>query len=210
MNSPSVADYYASLPGNSTSAISISVEVRECIVGETLLSTGECQECPPGFYLLETAPGEGSCLVCHPNAVCLSGAKIYPAAGFWRSSNTSENFIACMNPEACLGYVDDDTSPLGDCTDGYQGMLCSECSLGYTKTGDWECTECPHLAAHIFGLIFLVGIPVLILLWIVRSAILNAFGKRDMSGVYLRMLTSHIQILLLIASYDLEWHQNLL
>ena len=39
-------------------------------------------------------------------------------AGYWRTTNTSRNVLACFNEKACLGGV---TGNPGYCSDGYEG-----------------------------------------------------------------------------------------
>jgi hypothetical protein len=48
---------------------------------------GECQTCPSD------------------KAVCYGGTHVGPAPGFWRVSNKSSNFIACLHKPACLGMI---------------------------------------------------------------------------------------------------------
>ena len=50
----------------------------------------------------------------------MGGSEVYPLAGYWRSSNTSDDFIACRNDVACLGgeYPTVNNS-MGACEIGY-------------------------------------------------------------------------------------------
>jgi len=64
-----------------------------------------------------TSPGD--CTPCPVDrADCEGGPNIGPLPGYWRSANTSSNFIRCPNPSACLGWVAPDWNPLGACSEG--------------------------------------------------------------------------------------------
>jgi hypothetical protein len=46
-----------------------------------------------------TSPGQcKDCLV--DKAICNGGSNIGPKAGYWRSSNTTDNFIECLYAKA--------------------------------------------------------------------------------------------------------------
>lgn len=65
-----------------------------------------------------TAPG--SCTTCPSDkAVCYGGSNIGPRPGYWRSSNSSSDFIACLYPSACLGMIAPENNPIGTCFTGY-------------------------------------------------------------------------------------------
>lgn len=82
----------------------LTFEVRGCILGEQMLTNGKCKICPSGFYLLEVPFEPISCKSCKTDqSYCLGGTNIFPKEGYWRSSNVTDNLLACINPEACLG-----------------------------------------------------------------------------------------------------------
>ena len=55
--------------------------------------------------------------------VCNGGSDIGPQPGYWRSSNTTDNMIECLFTSACLGYNNETNNNLGECFEGYQGIL---------------------------------------------------------------------------------------
>eukprot|EP00347_Sterkiella_histriomuscorum_P013257 403365409 len=70
-----------------------------------------CQS--PGSYLLEVQQSPGMCKQCDSSRqLCYGGATTGPNKGFWRSSNVSENFIECYNPNACLGKHQTEAAPI--------------------------------------------------------------------------------------------------
>lgn len=56
---------------------------------------------------------------------CYGGSDVGPKAGYWRSSNTTDNFISCLYSSACLGNIEPNNYT-GECFTGYQGILCSD------------------------------------------------------------------------------------
>lgn len=84
----------------------------------------------------------GSCKTCPTDmAICMGGANIGPKPGYWRSSNTTDNFIECQYYYACLGMISPDYNPVGDCATGYEGILCAECEVGYSRVYDYQCAK---------------------------------------------------------------------
>jgi hypothetical protein len=89
-------------------------------VGEQFTTTGQCVECASGtLYSLVAMTSPGECQSCPTSALCYGGSDVGPAAGYWRSSNTSSDFIACYYPPACLGIEPPDYNPQGTCAPGY-------------------------------------------------------------------------------------------
>lgn len=109
--------------------LNFTVGLRECIVGEYFTALGECVECDPSQgFTLSPLKKPGSCTPCPTDkAACQGGSIIGPLPGYWRPSNTSDNFLHCPNPGACLGWVAPEWNPIGACAEGYTGVLCAEC-----------------------------------------------------------------------------------
>ena len=83
-----------------------SISLRTCIAGEAFTSTGACTSCTAGTeYSLSSLSGPGDCLPCQTKKMyCYGGSDVGPKPGYWRSSTSSDNFIACLYTSACLGY----------------------------------------------------------------------------------------------------------
>ena len=68
-------------------------------------------------------------------AICEGSSRIGPKNGYWRKSDSSDNFLQCFNPAACVSLYRNgnatDYKPTGWCADGYYGALCSSCMPGY-------------------------------------------------------------------------------
>jgi len=80
---------------------------------------GECQACPSD------------------KALCYGGSNVGPAPGYWRASSKSSNFIACLYQSACLGMIPPTNNPQGSCAEGYEGVMCSSCQEGYTRSREY-------------------------------------------------------------------------
>lgn len=186
------------------------IDLRECAVGEQFTDAGKCTLCPNGTsYSLVQMTEPGSCTECPSDrALCLGGTNIGPQPGYWRSSNTSSNFIQCLLPEACLGMTAPDYNPTGECAEGYQGILCTDCQPGYSRTGDYECSLCPNRIWNVvrLGLIFLVVVALIVFL--IRSTLTGAHDKRNVTSIYTKILMNHIQLILLTASFNFDWPEK--
>jgi hypothetical protein len=65
---------------------------------------GACIDCPPGTYKLEEAVSGQDCTPCNDFKMTCDGKnQIYPKANFWRGDITSDYFIPCREPGACIG-----------------------------------------------------------------------------------------------------------
>lgn len=120
----------------------LNIVLRECIIGEQFTSAGKCVECAEGTsYSLVKMSQPGNCQKCPSSkATCAGGSKIGPKSGYWRKTNSSSNFIQCLYTPACLGMIAPDYNPIGSCLTGYQGILCTDCAIGYSRKGDYECS----------------------------------------------------------------------
>jgi hypothetical protein len=65
-----------------TAAHTITIDFRECIVGEERVND-MCIKCPTGKYSLTA--GSSECSICPKNAECMGGADIRVDHGYWRS-----------------------------------------------------------------------------------------------------------------------------
>ncbi len=56
---------------------------------------------------------------------------------------------------------------MGDCKDGYQGILCSNCKSSFSRSDSFECQKCPDKTANglkIFGLFIIFAFIILLIL----------------------------------------------
>eukprot|EP00347_Sterkiella_histriomuscorum_P016469 403353061 len=189
------------------------VKLRECIVGEYFTQVGKCIYCEAnvGFSLIKmTSPGD--CEECPvERAYCEGGANLGPRPGYWRRTNSSSNFIKCMNPSACLGWFPLDLTtyqPLGQCADGYQGILCAQCKAGYSSTGNFQCGKCPGMAQNIIIMMLIIIGVGLMFVMMVRSTLAGALEKKNAVSIYMKILMNHFQLILLVSSFNFSWPEQ--
>ena len=97
-----------------------------------------------------------------------------------------------------------DFNPVGDCSEGYYGALCSACMPEYSRSGSYACKKCP---SAILNLLRIGGIMVLMVLgvvFMVRST-LGGANKKNVHSVYTKILMNHLQLLSICASFKFEW-----
>ncbi|CDW71619.1 UNKNOWN [Stylonychia lemnae] len=130
----------------------MQVSLRECELGEVYTASGKCQLCEGG-YSLKKMTDPGLCMSC-PNdkAICNGGSDIGPLPGFWRKNNLTSTFIKCMHYSACLGMIPPINDPMGSCSIGYQGVLCADCQIGYSRQNQYAC----QLSFCCFGIWFIL------------------------------------------------------
>ena len=197
----------------------IRVEVRDCIPGELFDSLGKyliyiyiyiysCVACADNMYTLSSMREPGYCLPCNNDvSYCYGGSNIGPKAGYWRKSNKTDEFIKCLNEEACLGMQTNQSNPQGECLKGYQNTICADCAVDYSRTGDFDCSSCPTAVSNIIRLIAIFIILAVFVFFMVKSTIESATRKKAVHSVYLRILLNHLQMIVLTASFNLDWPQ---
>ncbi|TNV88194.1 hypothetical protein FGO68_gene1286 [Halteria grandinella] len=183
--------------------------IRPCLIGEAMLSSGKCVLCEEGTYLIQATSEPTFCKKCPiQEAECLGGSTIFPQAGYWRSSNYSDQFIKCLNPIACVGKNIDIKQ---QCLEGYQGVLCSDCAQGYSKSvASFKCSECPSMESNIIIIAAIIIIVGLFLIILIISNLNSALKEKNYLPVFLRVLLNHLQILTLSGTFDLNWPTPLL
>ncbi|CDW78086.1 UNKNOWN [Stylonychia lemnae] len=185
--------------------IQVVIKLRSCKSGEGLSDSGECFDCPVGFYLIEPPFFPTDCLECNSvKAICLGGDRIGPKPGFWRKSNLTNNFQNCPKTEACLGMLAPDYNPRGECLSQYLGPLCSVCMPGYQKNGEIECSRCPELYLNIMRIIAIVTFLVFMITMMVRSNY-NSANTKKIHSVYFKIFMNHLQLLVLCSQFDFQW-----
>eukprot|EP00347_Sterkiella_histriomuscorum_P011701 403371438 len=220
---PDNAAYYSTSTSTSLSQIQqsaavainkqlyVTISLRDCEAGEALLSSGKCSDCAAGLYLLESPDEVVSCKECQSTvSYCYGRNEVYPRAGYWRSSIYSDNFISCRNDVACLGMNPPENNSLGACEVGYQGILCTDCQINYSRTGTYECSLCPDATSNSFKLFAIFVAVICALVFLIRSTIAGALEQKNYLSVFIRILSNHFQLLIITASFDFQWPTQLL
>ena len=150
----------------------------------------------------------GACTPCPSSAVCKGGTNIGPSPGYWRRSNTTENFLKCENGAACIGMVEPDNDPKGSCATGYQGIMCTDCEVGFSKINPYECEKCPPQAINALRLAGIATGVILLVVFLVRSTLNGAVQRKNVNSVYMKIMMNHLQLIMLTASFNFGWPEN--
>ena len=198
---------YLKTSSSATTSLAVSIVLRNWITGESFSTNGACVEWKgPNYYSLSTQSSPGNCKSWQTNWMYwYGGSNVGPKPGYWRSANTSDNFIACLFSPACLGYVSPSNNNLGECFTGYQGILWADCVPGFSRTSGFEWGLCPNQVWNVIRLLLvfiavIIGIAILI-----KSTLSGALQKKNVQAVYMKLLMNHIQLLFLASTFQLKW-----
>eukprot|EP00347_Sterkiella_histriomuscorum_P003642 403363507 len=198
--------------GRSDLDYQLNIILRECILGERFTTQGKCILCLKDInFLLTKQTSPGDCEDCPTQkAFCLGGAVFGPKPGYWRKSNVTSTIVQCSYQPACLGMVEPNNNPIGDCAEGYQGVICSDCMVGYSRTGENKCGQCPDYAINIVRIIFIIIALILLITFLIRSTLQGALNKRNITNIFMKILLNHFQLIMLTAQFDFEWSEQTL
>ena len=135
--------------------MAVSISLRTWITGESFSTNGACvQWTSPDYYSLtnQTSPGSWKSWQTQ-KMYCKGGSDVGPKPGYWRSSLSTDNFIAWLYSGACLGYVSPSNNKLGEWFTGYQGVLCADWTIGFSRTSDYEWGACPNAVWNVIRLL---------------------------------------------------------
>ena len=180
--------------------LNLTVQFRNCELGEVLVDKA-CSVCPLNTYSLEL--GAALCRPCPSGAECLGGLQLYPLAGYWRASVTSDILWPCFSGQACSGSANY-SSLEGLCADGYEGQVCQSCSMDWARTGRDDCAVCPALSLTMLRVLGLCIVGVICLVFLVRSTMINIKSGR-LTSVYFRIFLNYLQLTMLTSTFDLKW-----
>jgi len=182
--------------------VSISLEFRECISGETL-QNDQCYPCPENTFSLRP---QDSCTTCPSEAFCLGTNIMVPRPGYWRPDPMRNLFFECLNSEACLGSPNkEQLSLIGECSIGYHGNLCSTCDQEYSGQGNGMCGKCPGTESNVV-LMACLGMFFLSLFTLsVYISIRGATKPRSELAIYFKILLNYLQIVTVASGLNLNW-----
>eukprot|EP00347_Sterkiella_histriomuscorum_P011011 403374086 len=198
--------------GRSDLDYQLNINLRECNLGERFTTQGKCTLCQKDIsFLLQKQTSPGECEDCPTyKAYCLGGAVFGPKPGYWRKSNVTSAIVQCSYQLACLGMVEPNNNPIGDCAQGYQGVICNDCMVGYSRTGENKCGQCPDFTINIVRLIFIIIAIILLIIFLIRSTLQGALNKRNITNIFMKILLNHFQLIMMTASFDFEWSEQTL
>ncbi|CDW71166.1 UNKNOWN [Stylonychia lemnae] len=207
---PDNAAYYNSLQSGSTTSttaqnVEIKVEIRNCEAGEAFLSSGKCQDCSNEQYLLTNPEAISACKDCQTSKYFFKSTKmkVFPIV------MEEIKFIPELITGEVVGMNYPENNTLGACRQGYQGIICADCMIGYSRTGTYECSPCPEQASNSFKLLALLMIIVFALVFLIRSTLAGALEEKNYISVFIRVLMNHFQLLIITASFNFQWPDQL-
>ena len=177
--------------------VTLEVLLRNCTVGEALIN-GQCIPCAPNSYNLEAGV---SCEECPEEAQCLGNFTILPKAGYWRASNSTDRFFACLHEKACKGYPDS-MNLTGECAEGYEGNKCETCTEGYFRWSRVRCSKCPSSSMSFLGQLGIWAAVLLLIGVLIKSTTSNA--------TQLKIFLNYLQLVMLFDSFHLSWPELML
>ena len=190
--------FYIIASGTNLPSVYINLNIRNCTSGEEVRNK-QCYRCGAGSFSLEAG---SACKVCPTGGNCYGGDSLLPKPGYWRSVNQSEEIYSCLHSEACVGVTRKQENNMEMCGEGYDGQLCGACKTDYVRSGFGQCRECRNEAVYIV-ILSLSSLFVFILVY--KSTKL----PNSQSQAWFKLLLSHIQLLLLLTSFNLNWPQPL-
>ena len=85
------------------------------------------------------------------------------------------------------------------------GRLCSQCEEGFTRNTQFKCAECPPLALNVSVLVILGTGSLGLLSLFIWLTLRSATKPRSNFSIYFRLVVSHVQLLMLVASFRFDW-----
>ncbi len=107
-------------------------------------------------------------------------------SGYSRFSKLSDMDILCLDSDACEGGKET-VSSISKCKEGYEGLLCSQCSTNYFKTIDGKCNQCENMTLNVlysFGLIIFFSVNITLA---IKGTIQNVYVQRVKLGHYMKL-----------------------
>ncbi|CAI2367699.1 unnamed protein product [Moneuplotes crassus] len=181
------------------------INLRYCKPGEMQIEENKCRECSFGGYSLNWS--SILCESCMPNADCLGSDHISVDKGYWRKTEQSDHIVACFREKSCLGgYHPENENPV-KCEKGYEGLLCSKCSITdeskYQPSGNFECLKCP---SRILNAVEVVIFQLIALAFIYFIIIINIRKKSENQfSILLRIFTNYTQLITVIMSFNIKF-----
>jgi hypothetical protein len=85
-----------------------------------------------------------------------------------------------------------DYNPKGDCMESYEGVLCSVCEVGYSKSKPFVCAKCPDRTKNIVRLMFILIVICAAVVYLVMSTLKGANDERNVTSIFLKILMNHL------------------
>eukprot|EP01132_Coremiostelium_polycephalum_P000918 gene918-1160_t len=166
------------------------LELTECDPGyERAYTNSSCVLCEPGTY----GYNGKTCIECAATKViCPGGNQIIANVGNWILPGVEPPNIFSCDPDICL---------LGQCREGHQGILCSDCIPGYSKVKTYceSCSKANPIIILGFVLFFIFYVLMMTVFKVPSSTlILNILLILQIIGVF----GFNIEYLMIVPLFD--------
>ncbi|KAL4450416.1 hypothetical protein ABPG74_019314, partial [Tetrahymena malaccensis] len=208
----------------------LAIQFDSCSVGEIQKQIGDsiiCDECPEGKYSLNQ--NDLSCQQCPDSAVKCQSSTINLKNGYWRLNNETDDIVYCIfNPESCKPEYSESKF---NCIKGNIGPLCYSCDVYGQIWGEsysqifnpGVCYKCEEKVILVFVYNFIIFLFVafytffmlknilqkqqakLISYYLNQSGLIflgSTIYKSDKPQIVSKILTDHLQIISLLASFQ--------
>jgi predicted outer membrane repeat protein len=180
----------------------VTFNFRNCIPGESIINNYKCQECSAGSYSFQWNSPE--CYSCLDNAIWLGRDQMEVVPEYWRMTTNSTKIVECINKDACKGGFSPENEYPVNWSEGYKGILWSECiitnSKKYQKVNDFECQKCPNMAMNS---IRVIGVCLLVFIFFMIIILINIRKTKESEiSVLFRIMTNYFQLLTTSLSFS--------
>jgi predicted outer membrane repeat protein len=176
--------------------------------------------CENDFYGTFADTNNGSCTACPENALCQTGI-IVSAPGYWHSSSASTDVQACVEEAACdypnraatlvamaLNGTDEATLLAAQCSDGYEGTLCAQCSAGYGRDTDLTCGECPSFSENT-GKLALTSFTNILSIGLTVRTLSNGAVAKPLHSQIIKVFLNYLTVTSLASRAPLKWPKRI-
>lgn len=183
----------------------IDVSFRKCLPGEEMVDK-QCSMCQISYYSL--IPGN-ECKPCLEFATCEGGNQLNITEGYWRDNLEQSSILKCPNADSCLGGFNEQGAAPINCKEGYEGVLCTDCSKKmdgmrrFMRSGLFQCSYCPHPvmnAIRILLVTFVILCLIGILIWFnIRKE------KESQMSILSKIFTNYMQTVTAAVSFNVSY-----
>lgn len=168
--------------------------------------------CSPGAYQTGESRVEAagkvyavaSCSDCPVGSNCskmgMKKGALQALPSFWtRIGSNNDAFIPCVN-QACAGGTD-------ICKEGHKGNMCTVCSKGYGRDGQYACTRCDFGAPAMVARVAIAVVALFCLfyygVYTIRST--RDRSKKGITSMTVKIFISTAQVNAVLANYHCNW-----
>ena len=120
------------------------------------------------------------------------------AARLARLSMKAEDFLPVAVPDLVLN-----APSIEDCEDGHSGIMCTKCSQGFTRTGNFRCRRCASRSFILVVMVLVILLMIAIVAFVIRRTLMTKEREGRIEVMIMKIGVSHLQTVALAATFDL-------